>query len=225
MSEVNGKAGDGADAAIDLSKYVPKGDFEKVASSVKELESQLEKAKMTLLDPEYIAFQESKNKKVEASVNRELSKISDSDLAHLNSKQILEIAVERARDAVAKELTPIYEKELNGLKHTLSDVLAVLEVQEAEKKHKDFDEFRDATRKILESSSTPLTIEQAYLIAKAGSTKEPEGKAKEPEKLKGTEKPSGTVPSDDMGKSKFSSKEAASQDAWDKVVGAGKGQL
>ena len=65
MSDPNAaKPGETAPAAIDITKYVPKEDFEKLTTdsknAVDRLKGELDNAKLSLLDPEYIAYIESK---------------------------------------------------------------------------------------------------------------------------------------------------------------------
>ncbi len=78
-----------------------------------------------------------------------------------------------------------------------------------------------------------MTIDQAYKSAKldrlvAEGKLDPETKA-EVEKViatpKESEKPGGSVPADTVDKASFKTKDEASDDAWDKVVGAGKDTL
>jgi hypothetical protein len=217
MSDLdNNKAGDGA-AAPDLTKYVPKADYEKVSTTVKDLESKLDDAKMSLLDPEYISFLESKKgKQVEHKVNQAFS-FSDDELDKLSSKQLLVVAIERATAAILPEVEKRYEDRLRRSESTLSDVLAIIELQEVEKKYDDFETYRDKTKEILETARVPLTIEQAYLQARGMA---PAAASNAP----GSEKPSGIVPAG-MAPKTFKNKNDAANDAWDQVMGAGKDSI
>lgn len=226
MSELENKPSE--TGAVDLTKYVPKEEAEKLGNSVKELEAKLDEAKLSLLDPEYIDFLESKKgarveKKIEKATN-----LSDRDIEKLSSKQILELATERAKEAILSEVAPKYEDALRKQGATLQDILAYIELGEVEKKYKDFDTYRDSTRKILETSRTQISIEQAYKQAKY-DTLEKEGKLtpKEEKELKtpASEKPTNSVPSDAMSKSTFKSAGEAAEDAWDRIVGTGKDTL
>jgi hypothetical protein len=212
---------------VDLTQYVPKGDFEKVSGSVKELQTQLEEAKMALLDPDYISFLESKKgKQVVKKAEKAVEKISDEEIDGLSSKQLLNLAVERAKEAILSEVSSVYDEQIKRMGATLSDVLGILELQEVREKHKDFDLYRDETRKILESSTTPLTIEQAYKIAKNDNPeKKPVEENKEGKAKAGTEKPSGTIARETVTPKTFKSKSEALEDAWNNVVGSGKDVL
>lgn len=220
MSENVNKPADGGQAP-DMTKYVPKEDYEKLSGSVKDLETKLEEAKLSLLDPEFIDFRESKKLKSTAKKAADAATdLSDVDLSKLSPKQLLAAAVDRAKEAVMNEIIPEYEEKLRAQAQTLSDVLAVLELQEVEKKHSDFGNYKDATRKVLETSSTPLTIEQAYLLAKASNPQAAAAAAPA-----GSERPSGTVPLSSDTTKTFKDKNEAGLDAWDRVVGAGKDYL
>lgn len=213
--------------AVDMSKFVPKEEYEKLAGSVKELEGKLDEAKLSLLDPEYIDFLETrKGKQVDNKVKREVAKLNTDGMT---SQQILEAATERAKQALMEEVLPQYEKVLRQQGSTIQDILAYIELGECEKRYKDFNDYREDTRKILESSKTPLTIEQAYKQAKLDKL-EAEGKLtpKEKEELKAPapqEKPTGSVPKESMSKSGFKSADDAADDAWNKTIGSGKDTL
>jgi hypothetical protein len=224
MSDLQNKAGETVkDANVDTTKFVPKEDYEKLASSVKDLESKLDEAKLSLLDPDYIDFLETKKgQKIEKKVEKAMD-LSDMDVEKLSSKQILELATQRAKEAVLSEVAPKYEEALRKQGATLNDILAYIELGEVEKKYKDFNDYRDDTRKILENSKTQLTIEQAYKQAKYEKL-ESEGKLtpKEEKELKApsSEKPTGSVPGDTMSKGNFKNAVDAADDAWNKVMGS-----
>ena len=226
MSDPVIKPSEGAEK-VDLTKYVPKDDHEKTLNTVKDLESKLEDAKLSLLDPDYISFLETKKGKgVVKKVEKAVREVSDDDLDGLSSKDLLALSVERAVEAVKTEISNVYDEQLKKMGGTLSDVLAILELQEVEKKYKDFDDFRGETRKILETSQTPLTIEQAYKLAKQANEEKPDDDTTKKKKAAAsTEKPSGTVAKGSIEPKDFKDKVAAGEDAWDKTVGAGKDTL
>ena len=93
---------EGDKATPDLTKYVPKDEHEKTLTTVKDLESKLEEAKLSLLDPDYISFLETKRgKKVEKKVEKAVKEISEDDLDGLSSKDLLALSVEKAVEAVS----------------------------------------------------------------------------------------------------------------------------
>jgi hypothetical protein len=213
--------------AVDTSKFVPKEDYEKLGNSLKELETKLDEANLSLLDPDYIDFIESKKgNKVEKKVEKAMA---DVDLDKLSSRQILELSTQKAKEALMEEVLPKYEEQLKRQGATLQDILAYIELGEVEKKYKDFNDYKDDTRKVLETSKTQLTIEQAYKQAKLDKL-EKDGKLtpKDEKELKtptSTEKPTSTVPGDTMSKSTFKNKGDAADDAWERIVGSGKDSL
>lgn len=223
MSEHVEKSSEGKDS-IDLSKYVPKEDFDKVSNSLKDLESKLEEAKLSLLDPEYIAFKESiKGKSTQRKVEK-ATEISAKDLEGMTSAQVLDLAVERAREAILSEISANYDDSLRKMHASISEILGVLEVERAERDHPDFNTYRDDIVKIIESSSTPITVEQAYKIAKANAVEKIEAtdkEKKEKEKQAAAEKPSGVSKETTVPKT-FKSKQEAADDAWARIVGADK---
>lgn len=219
--------------AIDMSKYVSKEDNDRLVAESKsaqdKLQQELEQAKLALLDPEYISYLESKQGKSTANkVVSEIDKLRDTvDVERLSSKELLALSVDKAVEVVQSKLMPVYEGQMRKMGQALSDVLAVLELQDVEKKYSDFGDYRDATKKMLESSSTPLTIEQAYLLAKTSS----QGKdAKTPEEKAAAartagEKPGAGMSQDNSQPKSFANAKDAGEDAWNKVVGAGKDTL
>jgi len=215
--------------AGDASKFVPKEDFEKLANDKKELESKLDEAKLSLLDPDYIDFLETKKGKQVEKVIKEASTLTDKEMEGLTSKQILELATERAIEAVTSQLTPKYEEALRKQGATLQDILAYIELGEVEKKYKDFDTYRDDVKKVLENSRTQISIEQAYKQAKYDRLEKEDKLTPEDKKTLKTpppiEKPTSSVPGNTMSKSAFKTSEEAAKDAWDKVVGSGKDSL
>jgi hypothetical protein len=213
--------------AVDTSKFVPKEEYEKLGSSVKELETKLDEAKLSLLDPDYIDFLESKKgQRIEKKLEK--AELTDREIEKLSSKQILELSVERVREVLLSEVMPKYEDALRKMGATQQDILAYIELGECQKKYKDFETYRDDIKKVLDTSTTRLTIEQAYKQAKLDKL-DREGMLtpKEEKELKtpASEKPTNSVPGDAMSKSAFKNSGEAAEDAWDKIIGTGKDSL
>jgi len=203
------KPSEGGSPAIDLSKYIPKEDHEKALSSTKtemeKLKQELDDAKLSLLDPEYISYLEQKKSGAERKEAKIEAKLADGDQS---KSEIAEL-----------------RRELSQVRQFQQDVAAVLELQAVEKKYEDFNDLRDDVKKVLESSSTALTIEQAYLLAKAKHIGEKSDEDKVKSAKTGREKPGATVPAPSLEPTNFKDKRAAAEDAWDKIVGAGKDTL
>ena len=212
MPEQDKKPGEGAQTnAIDTTKLVPKEDFEKLSKESKEqvttLQSELETAKLSLLDPEYIAFRESKKSKALAKEAKSISdELKDSNVT---GNRVVEL-----------------EDRINRLSTAVEDLLALQELAVCEKKYSDFNDYRDSVRKTLEDSTTPLTIEQAYLLVKGSTTKTDKTDAEKAAGAKaGSEKPGSGVNAGSTQPTSFKDKKSAADAAWDEVVGAGKDTL
>ena len=228
MSEIDKKPNDAGNedtAKVDLTKYVPKEEFEKLSGSLKELEAKLNDANMSLLSPEYLDFLDSKKAaKAGKAVSKAMDDMSSDDLDKLTPKQILAKSVELARDAIAKELMPNIRDAINRQGATLQDVLAYIELTEVRKRHSDFKDFEDDIKKIIESSNVPLTYEQAYKQAKFDKSATSNNDSDTPSKPRGTEKPGGTG-SDDLEVKDFKDASEAGEDAWNRIVGSGKDRI
>jgi hypothetical protein len=199
------------EGAIDQTKFVPKEEHEKAEKTYKgeieTLKSQLEQANMSLLDPDFIQYKESKqSKNLKAEAGKLADKLKDGSLT--------------------PEAITAIEERINRISLAVENLLAVQELNGVKDKYSDFESFRDKTKAILESSSTPLTIEQAYLLAKAQEIKiekTPEEKFRSARS--GTEKPGSGIAGEGTEPAKFKDKVSAADDAWDKVIGGGKGSL
>ena len=173
-------------------------------SEVTKLQEELDNAKLSLLDPEYIAYLETK--KGSAKVIKDVSKeLKD---GHLSASRVEEL-----------------EAKLNRVSVTMEQVLAVMELKEVEGKYKDFNTYRDDTTKVLETSTTPLTIEQAYKIAKQNRKDNKTDDEKELDARSGSEKPGSGGPRGEEEAKVFKDKKAAADDAWDKAIGRGKDSI
>jgi superfamily II DNA or RNA helicase len=202
--EKNANEAQSGEGTVDLTKYVGKEDYDKALSAkeaeVSKVKEELEQAKMSLLDPEYIDYLESKKEKP----------------AERDAANEAGLPTKTEFDAL--------KKELGMTKAAVQDVLAVIELKNTEEKYADFKDYKDDVKAILESSRAPLTFEQAYLIAKSQKPKEP-AKSADPKQAPAYEKPSGSVPGSDLDKKDFKDADEASSDAWDKVVGPGKDRI
>lgn len=225
-SEQDKHGSEGQAPAIDLTKYVPKEELEKAQSASKaeteKLRAELEQAKMSLLDPEYIAHLESRKGR-ESQPVRDAS-AGEIDIDSLTPKQLLQVAINQAVQATEERSAKRFSK----IESALSDTLALLELRDVESKYKDFADYRNDVAKILEDPKSNLTIEQAYKLVKADrlSQKEADTKEETPTRRAVTsEKPSNTVPAENMQRRSFKSSRDAADDAWDQVVGSGKDNL
>jgi hypothetical protein len=206
MSELEKKADEGSKEAKEkesASKEVQE-QLKAKESELTKLRDELDNAKLSLLDPEYIAFLETKK----------------------GSSKVIDDAARQIKDG---NMTPSklseLEAKLNKVSVTMEQVLAVMELKEVEGKYKDFNTYRDDTTKVLETSTTPLTIEQAYKIAKQNRKDNKTDEEKEADFKSGSEKPGGGGPREEEPPKVFKDKKAAADDAWDKSIGKGKDSI
>lgn len=193
---------------VDLTKYVGKEDHEKALSAkdveVTKLQAELDQAKMSLLDADYIEYLESK---------KSTPKEETAD----------EIAAKEKGLPTKTEFDTL-KKELGMTKAAVQDVLAALELKNTEERYPDFKDYKDQVKTILESSQAPLTFEQAYMIAKVSKPADGTAPAA-PAKQTESEKPTGSVPGEGLEKKDFKDSNEAGNDAWDKTVGTDKDRL
>lgn len=215
MSEQN-KPSETAQGAIDTTQYVPKEEFEKVQSASKaeaeRLKTELDQAKMSLLDPEYIEYLEAKKSRTAQNTAR----IPDgTDLSKLSPAQLLDLATSKAVELLETKAGERFRR----IETAVSDLLAVAELQQVEGKYKDFNDYRDDVAKILEDSRSNLTIEQAYKLAKQNKAEnEPEEKKAQTKKPAPSEKPTGSAPAEGFDRRSFKSKSEAADAAWEQVA-------
>lgn len=169
MSEQINKPNEGAPAAPDMTKYVPKEQLDKVNTDKSSLARELEETKMLLLSPEYIEFKESKIRR--GKDTKPAPAAGESSNAQIEALQ----------------------EELATTRRTVSNISAYIELWDVEKRFPDFDKYRDQVKQILETSKNELTYEQAYLMAK-GDKKSDTPADKSDKAAKGSEKPGGFTP-------------------------------
>lgn len=223
MSEQDkGKTGD-AQNTPDLTKFVPKEEYEAAKSNLEKLQGDLERVKGQLLDPGYLEYLESKKdkaiKKTDTSseVKDALGNLTAEEIERLPKARLLEIAQKR----VSEELTGKFREELaraiGGLQSTVQNLVYERELAQTKAKYADFDEFEKPIREILERPGTNYTFEDAYILARAQSGKPVGSNEKKPaaklEKRSSGEKPSSTAPAEDFQPKDYKDKDEASQAA------------
>lgn len=206
---------------IDLNNYVSKDEFSKTEEALKATKAETEKLKMQLLDPKYIEFLESqRNPPKKESPADVLDGIQLADVDKLSNSQILKLAEKtlgtKLLDAVRQE----FGKEVGVLRQTLQDMLIRDELREVIASNPDFEDYRADVQKILETSSSDLTITQALKIARAdrGESSKKSGKnAKESDEAKPfSEKPGRSASPASMDRT-FKTEKEASQAALQSV--------
>lgn len=193
-----------------VPETVSKNEFDKVVAQAAEKDRSLETLKSQLLDPEYISYLESKNQ----AKTKTTSLIPQTvNLASLSLDQLRQLIREEGQEVINKSIAPIAGR--------LTEVQATLEANAVRAKYSDFNDYADKIVGILENSN--VTIEQAYLMARAGRTLEQETaaaktpKAEDKPQPKGSEKPGTTVPLEGDTIGKFKNETEAGMAAWSAI--------
>lgn len=195
---------------------VSKTDFDKVNAQNAQLSKDLEGLKNQLLDTDYLNYLESRKQgaKPQAAAN---NPGANTNIANLTLAQLQQVIAAQLGQTLNEFGKPIYER--------LNAVSAAQEVDAVRGKYADFDDFRDQTVAVLESTpNTELSIEQAYLIAKANAMNEAgggqegqEGQPQQSQEVKSNEKPGGTVPLPGETAERFKDPQSAGTAAWNQV--------
>lgn len=194
----NPNPGEGGDKKINLDEYVPKDEVSKVVgakeSEVANLKKSLDEAQEKLLSPEYIQYLSAKKG----------SKNDDADKTD--------------KSAVPKDVAD----RINGLEMAISNMAAVLELNDVRSRYSDFDKHRDKVEALLKGPGSNLSFEQAYLVVKSQetgskSTPDDDETKKAKEALKGSEKPTAYAFDQQTQDKEFKSTADASADAIQQV--------
>lgn len=190
---------------------VSKQDFVRVQQQAEEAGRNLEVLRQQLADPEYLEYRQAKAN----SRANPAAPATPVNLQNMTLEQLQQLIVQGAAGAVQQVVKPIAER--------LEQAEAELELDRVQRKYEDFDEFRDNVSQILKTSTNELTIEQAYLMAKATKpAADPAAPAATapaaPAAPRGNERPSASVPLDGDSAKTFKTPEAAGQAAWQEVA-------
>jgi len=185
---------------------VPKAEFEQLKSKAEETTRTMEDLRNKLLDPEYISYLETKNKPKPA-----LPGTTPVNLQSMTLEQLQGLIATGVATSVQDALKPINQR--------LGQVQIRQELDDVKARHTDFDDHKDKIVEILNGSDNELTIEQAYLLAKAQvGEATPKPKETPPAKpAQGNEKPSSRVPVEGDTIKTFKDPHAAAQAAWAEV--------
>lgn len=189
---------------------VPKSDFERVKNQADESARNLDVLRSQLTDPDYIAYRESKNAPKPAAPATH----TPLNLNNMTLEQLQGLIAEGVSLSVKQIVSPLYAR--------LDNVAAQQELDLVARKYEDFDTYRDQTANILKNTPNELTIEQAYLMAKASTPAAPaEGTPATPAAPKtpaGNERPSSNVPVDGDSLKKFKNPQEAGNAAWQSIA-------
>lgn len=188
---------------------VSKADFDRVQTTLREKEQGLEALRGQLLDPKYLEFIAAKNTPAAPQPGTQNVPIGQMSLADLTA------LIDRA---TSNAIAPRFAQ----LENVISNVDAKIELREVMERHADFETFRPKVVEILNGSRNELSIEQAYLIAKASTpvtpATPPTPAAPAAPRAGTPEKPGGVLPVAGDTLPKFADAKAAGQAAWATVA-------
>lgn len=198
---------------IDLNNYVPKSEFDKVQAQASDAAKGMESLKSQLLDKDYLDYLEARN--AGGRQQQAAPAVTKTDIKNLDMAGLVDLINKHSVAAIESIVGPHIQR-ING---QLTNVEAVLEAEQVSAKYDDFFDFKDSIEKILQTSQNTLTIEQAYLMAKAAAPNEPEGKGEEkPQRSPRGERPGTIVPLDEDTVKTFKTPEAAALAAANEVL-------
>jgi len=187
---------------------VPKTEFERVQNEARESNQGLDALKSQLLSQDYLDYLESKKVPVTKAATTDLSKVQVSQL----SLAELTAYIDQRTQAVANEVNKPHLTRI-------SNVEAKIELAEVKEKYADFKDLQPKVVDILQNSSNDLTIEQAYLLAKAQAPAPAEKKEQAATPAaKPNERPGGTLPVAGDTLNKFKDSSSAGNAAWAAVA-------
>ena len=198
---------------VDLTKYVPKEDYDKLQGTVKNLQADYERKSLELLSPSYIDFLEQQKTKTQQStqVTFALDTLTVDEIERLPKARLLQLAEER----VTAKLTPVLRKEflgtINALQEQVSYLNAREEVRAVETEFPDFDKYRDEVAKELNGEEgKTLSIRDATLrVMQRHEKDEKNDKTQDKPKPKGGEKPNQGGPTPDIADKSFKDQKEA----------------
>lgn len=172
-------------------ELIPKAELLRVQTEAQQLQEalkqQVEEAKGQLLSQEYLEYIEQKK------------------------------APKKEQKAGETEEVKALRSQLSELRTAQAELAAHVELEQVRKAHPDFEDYRKDVQKILETSKTDLTIDQAYYMAKG--QKEPKPAEKKEEKPDfSSEKPGGIYPPPNQTDKKFKNELDAGMDAATQVM-------
>lgn len=189
------------------TETVPKTEFDQLQSKASEATRTMEALKDQLLAPEYLSYLESR-KAPKPAVTAPGAAVS---LANMTLEQLQSMLQQGIAATVQEALKPLTTR--------LNDVQVKQELAEVIERHDDFPKFREKVVEILQTSTNELTIEQAYLMAKAQAPVIPPAVNTPAVKAPSSnERPSANVPLDGESVNKYKNPDAAGTAAWSEVA-------
>jgi hypothetical protein len=181
----------------------------KLTQEVNELRKQL-------LDPEYLNYLEAKQSGASKAKQPSPVTLLDSDLKpedidRLPNSKLLKLAESTLGTKLVDSLRQEFAGELTGLRSTVQNLVAVIELNEVKAKYPDFEEHRDGVVRLLQSSQRDMSIEDAYKMVKYEALSKTDGKkevASKPD-AKGSEKPNQATPPPDLSTKEYKNEKDA----------------
>lgn len=203
---------------IDLTNYVPKTEFDKIQAQASASQQGLETLKSQLLDRDYLDYLEARKNGNQRPAAPQ-SALTNVDLKNLDMAGLVELIQKHTLAVVTQSVGP----KLHAMRGTLTDVQAFIELDQVRGKYEDFDTYSKDVTSILERTQNDLTIEQAYLMAKAQAPladagEDKTGAAKPTGAGSRSERPTNVIPLDGETVKTFKDANAAGQAAASEVL-------
>jgi hypothetical protein len=171
---------------IKSTKYATKEDVAKISESIEKLRGEFEEIKLMLSLSSCIEAAEARRgeeakKRSEmlnaAMIDARIRHVMYEDLQDGVGRSLISSGdiVDIAKKEVERDLLPLYDAKIRQVQQAISDILAILELSEVEKKYPDFNKYRAETQELLKKAYFHFTIEDAYLLAKMLKDEQIEG--------------------------------------------------
>lgn len=190
------------------------------------LESENSQLKNKLLDDDYIAFLDSRKRAAEpakpqlakAPVNFLGEELTQADIDKLTPSQILKLAQKNLGSSIVDEIRNEFSNALANQNQAIETIVAHLELQQVKADNPDFDSFKDDVAKILQESTTSMTIADALDKARINRSRTAPAKTAAPAKSPAsTEKPGTHPPSPSLQKKEYKNESEAAAAALEEV--------
>lgn len=197
-------------SSIDLNNYIPKSEYEKLQAETAETRKGLESLKSQLLDKDYLDFLDSKR---HASPSANTQGVTTADIRNMDTASLVKLVNDTVLATMNNALTPVFQ----AVNTRLTNMEAGQEASNVAATYDDFVDYRDDVAAILEKSPNDITIEQAYLMAKATRAPEaaPTASVQQPQR---SERPGTIIPLSGDTVKTFKTSEAAAMAAASEVL-------
>ena len=206
--EPTGKTGEDLVSKVEFEKLTT--ELEKEKKDKGTLQKEMDNLRLEVLDPDYMAFKESKNK---PESKKPAVEVDTNELENMPRAKFVDLIV----DKVSTAITPKLEQELGKVKQGLQNVMADREVDKCAAKYKDFWDYKQDMLGLVKQNDA-LRVEDAYKLAKQNRKLEKDEEEQKVAAKAASEKPGGpSAPS--MQAKDFKDKDKAAEDAWSKTMG------